>query len=651
MNIVIFKEIFFTNLIIFLFLIHCAILGFELNSHLNLWEDQEKSKDNLYIKWFFALSSGLITNIAVLFFLGIAGFLNRYAVLGGELLLLLFAAFDLLSSPTFRNRIKKIHFGSDVILELLAILTLFLIVVLSAIKTPGGAWDDTMYHLPLARFYVEHHAIVLYEYIRFPLFPQNIELLLSLGLMMGRDVLAQGMATVPLFIISIGLIGASMSLLDSKIAGFLAVLALFSLRVVHWSMGSALIDNGLALFCWGAILALALWVGTDHQSKGWIFIAGMLAGGAAGSKYLGLVLVFLLGFYLLAVRRDWRASLLYGIIVFVFGSWWYLRSFVISGDPFHPAGGNIFGYFLWNAQDLLGQKAEQATYGVVRNLKNFLIIWPALAKAGVSLWALSFLSFIYFKKEEKSIRLFQIIFVSYYTFWFFMAQTDRYLAPIFGVGSFLSMYFLYRVFRNRFTQALVTRNAWLCNVSILGALCIAVLLPNCVSSYQAASYHVSHWDEALQSRPGYTLLQKANRLIPTFGSNLIQIGFENGIYFFNGIAIGDWFGPGRYGSMKLNSLAKMMTLMEKFNSRMLVINTKRFPIDVAAYQKYFDIQQESRDGLLLTRKLSRIMPRKKIENKIYDYALSSEKVMAAELTQARIIRLNICGSQKRRLNR
>jgi hypothetical protein len=35
----------------------------------------------------------------------------------------------------------------------------------------------------------------------------------------------------------------------------------------------------------------------------------------------------------------------------------------------------------------------------------------------------------------------------------------------------------------------------------------------------------------------------------------------------------------------------------------------------------------------------------------YDYALNSEKVMAAELTQAWIIRLNICGFQKRRLNR
>ena len=34
-----------------------------------------------------------------------------------------------------------------------------------------------------------------------------------------------------------------------------------------------------------------------------------------------------------------------------------------------------------------------------------------------------------------------------------------------------------------------------------------------------------------------------------------------------------------------------------------------------------------------------------------DYAFSSEKAMVAELRQACSIRLNICGSQKRRLKR
>ena len=232
-----------------------------------------------------------MANITLLFLLGIAGWLNRYAVFGGGVALMAFAVPVLLFPFSLLNRIKRIRLGSATILEFLALLVLFLILVLNAVKVPG-LWDDTSYHLPLARFYVEKQAIALNEYLRFPLFPHNVNLLFSLGLMMGGDILAQGMATLPLFIISIGLIGAGIWLLGSKIPGFLAVLVLLSLSPVKDTMGYAYIDNGLALFCWGAILALALWVSTDHRSTGWVVIAGMLAGGAAGSKYFGGVLAY-----------------------------------------------------------------------------------------------------------------------------------------------------------------------------------------------------------------------------------------------------------------------------------------------------------------------------------------------------------------------
>jgi hypothetical protein len=545
-------------------------------------------------------------NIALLFLLGIAGCLNHYTVFGAGLVLEAFAVFILLPSLPFRNYIKRIHFESATVLEFLAILILFLIVVSKAFRAPGQ-WDDTMYHLPLARFYVEHQGIALNEYIRFPLFPQNMELLFALGLMMGGDVLAQGMATLPLFIISIGLIGTGVWLLDSIIPGYLSVLLLFRIGPIQSTLGYADIDNGLALFCFGAILALALWISTDQRSKGWIIIAGMLMGGAVGSKYFGGVLTFFLGVYLIAIQRDWRSTSTYAISVIVFGSWWYLRSLYISGDPFHPIGGNIFGHFLWNAQDLLGLKYNAATYGVSANLLN---LWPALVKAEVPLWSLAFLSLLFFKKEKSNLRLMQIVFVSYFFFWFFVTQENRYLAPIYAVGSFLSIFLLYRIGINQIILRLIHRKAWLHKPFISNAFCLVVLTPICITSYQQALDRIAHWDESLKERPGYILLQGANKLIPIFGPKLVQVGFENGIYFYRGIAIGDWFGPARYSKMitcqdsykKLVSPPTMIMLMKGFNSRMLVVNTKRFTIDVESYQKYFNICQKAEDGLLLTKK-------------------------------------------------
>jgi hypothetical protein len=607
-----FNKLFYPNLILLLFMLHCGIVGFAVNSQLNLFRDTTESKDNAYLQWFFALSSGLMANITLLFLLGITGWLNRYAVFLGGLALMAFAILILLFSFPFQDRIKRIHLGPAGILEILALLALFLVLGWKAVRVPGNC-DDTFFHLPLARFYIEHQMIALNEYLRLPLAPQNVDLLFALGLMMGGDILAQGMAILPLFIISVGLIGAGVWLLGptipgSIIPGFLSVLVLLSLGPVNGNAGFAYIDDGLALFCWGAILALALWVSADDRSKGWVVIAGMLAGGAAGSKYLGGVLALLIGLYLLAIRRDWRASLTYAIAVIVFGSWWYIRSAVISGDPFHPAGGNIFGHFLWNADDLLRQKHEMMLQGAGKSSLN---IYSALLKAHVLQWAPAFLSLIFFKKEGKPLRLLQIVFLSYFLFWFFSIQVSRYLAPIFAVGSFLSIYFLYRVVIGPFILALASRKAWLGNPYIPGALCLVLLLTIGATSYRAAVNRVAHWDEVLESRTGYTLIQQANKLIPIFGSRLIQVGFGDFNYFFNGTAIGDVFGPGRYSEMtncddshQLISPSAMTALMQRFNSRMLAVNTKRFAIDVAAYQEYFDIRQESADGLLLVKKQS-----------------------------------------------
>jgi hypothetical protein len=45
---------------------------------------------------------------------------------------------------------------------------------------------------------------------------------------------------------------------------------------------------------------------------------------------------------------------------------------------------------------------------------------------------------------------------------------------------------------------------------------------------------------------------------------------------------------------------RLIKLMKSFNSRILVVNTKRVTIDVTAYEKYFDLSKETEDGVLLT---------------------------------------------------
>src|SRR5690606_23112740 len=53
-------------------------------------------------------------------------------------------------------------------------------------------------------------------------------------------------------------------------------------------------------------------------------------------------------------------------------------------------------------------------------------------------------------------------------------------------------------------------------------------------------------EEVLATNSGYALYQHANAYRAEYGDRLVQVGFENGVYFFRGTVIGDWFGPGRY---------------------------------------------------------------------------------------------------------
>ena len=128
---------------------------------------------------------------------------------------------------------------------------------------------------------------------------------------------------------------------------------------------------------------------------------------------------------------------------------------------------------------------------------------------------------------------------------------------------------------------------------------------------QSASRGLSQWDAILEGRPGYGIFSAANELVPTYGERLLQVGFENAIYFFDGTAIGDWSGPGRYrnlmgcylGTCAFVAPEEALSVMDTFDANMLAIATARFPrFDRDAYLRRFELLYEDRFGILLVAK-------------------------------------------------
>jgi hypothetical protein len=592
------------------FLAASGTLGFAVMHRLRVGapDAADSAGVNAWLRASFALSSGLAIHSTTLFVLGLAGLLRGPVILAFFLLLQLWAGWVLARERA--RLMPRLRAGLRSPQTWLAV-ALGLWFVLVAVRAPGR-WDDTTYHLPLARHFLQQHALAVPPFLRFPLFPQDMAMLFVLGLMQGGagpggEVAAQTLATLPLFVLSLGLIGASLWARDSIVPGLAATVVLVLAGPVTDTLGYAYIDNGLAMYCWCAYLALAMWERSSREQVGWLAIAGLLAGAAVGTKHFGVTPAVLIGLWLLrSARADFRPVLVYAAMALAFGTGWYIRSWVVSGDPIHPLGGPVFGYYLWDAQDLQDQIDEQGTYGVAE--RTPWSFWPALRKAGVAPWGLAVLWGVLAWRACRPLRLLYGMFAANLLFWFLSSQVDRYLAPVYGLGSFFTVLFAWDLglllpqrVRDLFARVRTLR----LEASIGLALAAALLVP----AWRQAADRLAGWSADLARRPGYVLYVRANHLAAQYGDRLTQAGFRPGVWFFQGTVIGDWFGPGRLRQFadcaegcRMKPPEVVAERMRAFGSRMLLVNTRQFPLDLDAYRAYFDLQLSNDQGVLLTLK-------------------------------------------------
>lgn len=564
---------------------------------------------NIWIRYFLAMTLGLSVVITIMVILGTINFFSFWAITGTLFITLVSAGILLLA--------KQESFSWKNGAQPLAVLFVLLCFGISVSIHPVGLWDDTMYHLPMVRYYLEQTGFACAEMLRFPLFPQNMDILFGLGfLLYGAntvygEVFIQLLASLPLLLTMFGIIAASSRYMGTSCPGFLGAVMLLFLKPITIVLGFAYIDYGMMLFCWSALLCLALSIDSAEESERrcLLVLAGFFSGMVMGTKYFGLVSIGLSGLLYLCVTRNFRSTFWYGVITFTVGSWWYIRAWLISGDPFHPAGGQYAGYFLWNAQDLLLQTAEQGMHGVEKNIMN---IWPALQKAGVGILAMTPLMVFRWKSLSTGVKLIALSSIAYFFFWFFVTQVERYIQPALPPLVFLIVYSAWTL--------LVRRRELPKGYQILVIVLFAIALV--YTGYERKN-ELDDWERYQYPKESISLMDRANELSPQYGGKLLQLGFENLIYYFHGTAFGDHFGRFRYRDFLENppviennlsvetysdslretppiSLKKVLKTMEKQNCRMLAINTDIFRFDLNLYQRYFVIQKRTPHGLLLT---------------------------------------------------
>ncbi|MEQ6434606.1 hypothetical protein V8Z74_06075 [Comamonas sp. w2-DMI] len=488
--------------------------------------------------------------------------------------------------------------------EWLALLGSAIAVMMMAWRFPGH-WDDTAYHLPLARTIVEHQGLVANEWLRFPYFPAYAQLLFAAGLLLDAS-LAQWLATWPVVMTLLGLMGASRWLAGHAVWGCVAWSLYVSRPMVSQILGFAYVDETLALLCMAALLAAAVWVQSEASNRQrWLILAGMFAGLAGGVKLHGVVAAAAIGLGVLcfsgSVRQALRNGWWYGLCCVLVAGFWYLRSYWVTGDPIHPAGGRFFGFYLWTPQDLANQMAEQATHGVPRHWVNF---GAALAQVEV-LFLLALFALPLFRFWRKPVwKLIWLVLLVLLLFWFWTSQVDRYLMPVLPLGSLAVLMLLKESLT--WLQRRWQLQEW--QISLVG-------LASSTSALLVTGHFLwTAWSDfrdrpsmqaQQQARSEVVLLQHAAELRAQFGNRILNFGYENAVFHYTGQLIGDWFGIASFFraaecsvGCELNSVQKVEHVMRTLDAPMVLIHSKRFRFNEAEFSSRFKLLEKRGDAYL-----------------------------------------------------
>jgi hypothetical protein len=344
------------------------------------------------------------------------------------------------------------------------------IIVLAAV--PPVSKDALVHHLALPKLYLLNGGMYEIPFMNFSYYPMNLDLLYMGALYLGNDILpkyihfAFGMLTALLIF----------SYLRKRLSiafGLLGALFFLSIPIVLKLSIAAYVDLGLVFFSTAALMLLLRWLEAGFKPS-MLILSGVCAGLAAGTKYNGLITLFLLTLFscFLYARhsetnqrvstRSLGSAILFLTVGLAFFSPWGIRNFIWTENPvfplydnwLHPERGSglgwpgifryrqaMYGETIWETILIPIRVFFQGQDGSPRffdgKLNFLLLVLPAFAFAGIRREPLD-------QQREKWIFLgFAVL---YFLFAFFGRDMRvRYLAPILPCLVILSIFGLKQI--------------------------------------------------------------------------------------------------------------------------------------------------------------------------------------------------------------
>jgi len=215
------------------------------------------------------------------------------------------------------------------------------------LTSPTTEIDSLVYHIPIARHIRSHGWFTVPQIEQgwgyYPAVGETI--LAGLLLVSGSLVNLFNILAVALVFLVSFLLGNVFGLRSNSSLVYAAAVSLLqpALRLVN----TQTVDIWFQLFSLLSVLLLT----TVRKSSTRVLASGIALGLLAGTKYSGPSAVLLI---LLFLRRNLRGirfpKLFLGLIpLILLGGFWYVRNWLLAGNPFYPANLSFFGFSLQGA--------------------------------------------------------------------------------------------------------------------------------------------------------------------------------------------------------------------------------------------------------------------------------------------------------------
>lgn len=401
----------------------------------------------------FSSAMGLGLFAYLIFLLGIFKALYATPILVSVVLLFMFFIRGLakeVSSGFSEFHPGRLKFFPDA-LYILAAAVVLIFSLAGALAPPVGQ-DELCYHLMQPKNYVNAHAVYVVPYSTSALWPYLMEMLFTLGVLLRGPELAK-FFHFAMFLNVVGAIYCFGRRFGADRTGFFAALIFLLTPAVFVQASFAYVDNALA--CYAFLAVYALFVYSKNGKLSWAALAGVMTGLTISVKFIGLFIVppAVLAFFWFIFRGFLPRKKLFTHAVFflaavaVFGGVWYLRSWLLRGNPVFPFYSRWFGGHGWQIATYVD------SHGRGQDLFSFLLLlWDTALHPGwfggehIGPMYLALVPLAFFLRPMPAVVKFTLVLgACFTTLWFIVDPNIRFFFPalaIFSIGAGTVMVYL-----------------------------------------------------------------------------------------------------------------------------------------------------------------------------------------------------------------